>query len=87
MFFVVAAFIPGEQDLYPGWGMEDIRLTPEEVRQYVKQDLTDEQVEMLRDFLVLYADIAYDALSRGVKWEDIEKEIATSHRCGEKSRG
>ena len=60
--------------------MEDIRLTPEEVRQCVKQDLTDEQVEMLRDFLALYAEIVYDALSRGVKLEDIEKEIAASHR-------
>ena len=63
-----------------GWVMENIKLTPEEVRQYVKQDLTDEQVEMLRDFLALYAEIVYDALSRGVKLEDIEKEIADSHR-------
>ena len=60
--------------------MEDIRLTPEEVRHYVKQDLTDEQVETLRDFLALYAEIVYDALSRGVKLENIEREIAASHR-------
>ena len=60
--------------------MKDIRLTPEQVRQYVKQDLTDEQVEMLRDFLALYAEIVYDALSRGVKLEDIEKEIVALHR-------
>jgi len=47
--------------------MEDIRLAPEEVRHYVKQDLTDEQVEMLRDFLALYAVIVYEDLAKRSK--------------------
>ena len=53
--------------------MEDIRLSPEEVRQCVKQDLTDEQVEMLRDFLALYTEVVYDFFSRGIKLEDMKR--------------
>ena len=56
-------FAPGT-GFVSGWGMEDIRLTPEEVRQYVKQDLTDEQAEMLRDFLAQYAVIVYEGFTK-----------------------
>ena len=41
--------------------MEDIRLTPEEIRRLYKGNLTDEEVEQLRDFLALYATIVYEA--------------------------
>ena len=55
---------------------EDIRLSPEEIRRLVKQDLTDEQVEQLRDFLALYAVITYEGLQEKLRKEKELKEAA-----------
>lgn len=44
--------------------MKDIRLAPEEIRRLYKGDLTDEQVEQLREFLAFYAISVYDALEK-----------------------
>lgn len=55
---------------------EDIRLSPEEIRRLVKQDLTDEQVEQLRDFLALYAVITYEGLQEKLRKERELKEAA-----------
>ena len=55
---------------------EDIRLSPEEIRRLVKQDLTDEQVEQLREFLALYAVITYEGLQEKLRKEKELKEAA-----------
>ena len=47
--------------------MEDIRLSTEEIRNLYKGDLTDEQVEQLKDFLALYAVIVYEAASKQIR--------------------
>jgi len=54
--------------------MEDISLTAEEVRGSIDKDLTDEQVETIRDFLALSAVITYEDYSKRCKDGSLCKE-------------
>lgn len=44
--------------------VDDIRLTTDEIKKYCKFNLTDEQIEVVKDFMALAAVITYEGLKK-----------------------